>query len=129
VRLITILLVEDVIDQLDLYELVLRDAGYHTLRATRGELGYEVAVAIQPDLVVLDLSLPDMDGWIVRERLQANPTTAAIPVIVLTARDDYDLPLRASRADVVVLHKPCSADRLLQAVERAVGPSGSPRKN
>jgi len=116
-----ILIIEDVALQLDMYEMVLRDLGYAVLRATRGHAGYHVAVTEKPDVIITDLALPDVDGWVVCAWLKANPTTNAIPVIVLTARDDYDIPLRALHANVaVLLRKPCPPDRLEAAIQGAL---------
>jgi DNA-binding response OmpR family regulator len=117
-----VLIIEDVLLQLDMYELALHDIGYDVLRATRGHTGYDVAATEKPDVIILDLMLPDVDGWVVCAWLKANPITAAIPVIVLTASDDYDLPLRAMNANVAALfHKPCSIDRLAAAIDKALG--------
>ena len=126
----TVLIIEDVLLQLDMYELALHDVGYNVLRATRGHTGYDVAVTEKPDVIILDLMLPDVDGWVVCAWLKANPITAAIPVIVLTARDDYDIPLRALHANVADLfHKPCPVDRLSAAIDKALGrTTGTPRE-
>jgi DNA-binding response OmpR family regulator len=126
----TVLIIEDVLLQLDMYELALQDIGYDVLRATRGHTGYDVAATEKPDVIILDLMLPDVDGWVVCAWLKANPVTAAIPVIVLTARDDYDIPLRAMHANVAALfHKPCSIDRLAAAIDKALGrPRGASRE-
>jgi DNA-binding response OmpR family regulator len=124
-----VLLVDDALDELDMYQMALEDAGYTIVPATRGHTGYGAAVNEQPDVIVLDLMLPDVDGWIVCAWLKANPTTATIPVIILTARNDYDIPLRALHANVYdLLHKPCSVDRLVAAIEGALGHRGRPFK-
>lgn len=117
----TVLIIEDSLDQLDMYELVLRDAGYRMQRATHGIVGFDLAVADPPDVILIDLNLPDIDGWSVCDMLQENAATASVPVIILTARDDYDMPLRAARANVALLRKPCSVDRLKTAISAAVG--------
>ena len=120
-RLVTVLIIEDVPLQLDMYEMALHDLGYSVLRATRGHTGYDVAVTEQPDVIITDLALPDVDGWVVCAWLKANPITTAIPVIILTARDDYDIPIRAQHANVAaLLHKPCPADRLKAAIDGAL---------
>jgi DNA-binding response OmpR family regulator len=117
----TVLVIEDVIDQLDMYDMALQDQGFAVLRATRGRTGYDVAVAEKPDVIIADLALPDVDGWVVCAWLKANSATTAIPIIILTARDDYDIPLRAANAKVAaVLHKPCSIDRLTAAIDEAL---------
>jgi DNA-binding response OmpR family regulator len=118
----TVLVIEDVLLQLDMYEMALHDAGYTVLRATRGRTGYDVAVAEKPDVIITDLALPDVDGWVVCAWLKANPATAAIPIIVLTAREDHDIPRRAANTNVsAYLHKPCPMPQLTAAIEKALG--------
>jgi len=60
-----ILIIEDVVLQLDMYEMALTDLGYSVLRATRGHIGYDVSVKEKPDVIITDLALPDVDGWVV----------------------------------------------------------------
>ena len=121
----TVLLIDDALDQLDLYEMALQDAGYATLAATRGGVGYNVAVTDAPDVIIAELGLPDVDGWELCAWLKANPITTAIPMIILTARNDYEIPLRALNANVSdLLSKPCSVDRLTAAIEGALGDNG-----
>src|SRR5712691_11148452 len=81
-----VLFIEDNLTQLDLYSMVLREQ-CDVVTATRGEMGYELACSEHPDAIVLDVLLPDVDGLTLCERLRANPSTASIPVIVLTGDD------------------------------------------
>src|SRR6266536_1300372 len=116
-----VLLIDDTVDQLDLYEAALRDR-YEVLQAERGDVGVEIAVARQPDLVVVDLSMPDIDGWEVCRRLRAHPRTASIPVIILTALDVNDLRHQAMKAGVTdLLTKPCPVDTLRERIGEAIG--------
>jgi putative two-component system response regulator len=116
-----VLLVEDSFDELELYALILAD-DVDVLKASRGETGYAVACAERPDVIVLDILMPDMDGWQVRERLRRNPATASIPVLVMTGDDDsYEKAI--ARSDVfAALKKPCAPDQLLLAIQRALAP-------
>lgn len=120
-----VLLIEDALDQLDVYGTVLQDAGHHVMGTTHGRVGYQLAIASPPDVVILDLELPDVDGWSLCTMLSANHATESVPIIILTASDNYDLPLRAARAGVTFLKKPCPVDRLLAAV-RATVPHRAP---
>ena len=114
-----VLLVEDSFDELELYALILADA-VDVLKASRGETGYALACAAVPDVIVLDILMPDVDGWQVREWLRNNPVTARIPVLILTG-DDESYEEAASRPDVhAALKKPCAPERLLQAIQRAL---------
>ncbi len=65
---------------------VLRAAGYRTLEAWSGRQALELALGVKPDLVVMDVRLPDIDGLAALSRLRADERTAAIPVVALTAQ-------------------------------------------
>lgn len=81
-----ILLVEDNGKNMKLFRDVLRAAGYETLEATTGGQALKLAVEHDPDLVLLDVGLPDIDGVVVLGRLRTEDRTAAIPVLALTAQ-------------------------------------------
>ena len=117
-----VLLVEDSLDQLDLYALVLED-DFQVLKASRGETGYALACAERPDVIVLDLLLPDVDGFEVCRRLRSNRATAAIPVIFFSADEPSVFKAMASpecAAVFAILQKPVSPDRLLATIHDAV---------
>ena len=80
-----ILYVEDNDDNVFVLKGRLERAGHAVLIAGNGEQGIEVARAEQPDLVIMDLSLPVLDGWEATRRLKADPATRAIPVLALSA--------------------------------------------
>jgi two-component system cell cycle response regulator DivK len=81
-----ILLVEDNEKNMKLVRDVLRAAGYDTLEATTGRRAVEVATEHEPDLVLMDVQLPDLDGVEALGRLRADERTASIPVLALTAQ-------------------------------------------
>ncbi len=83
-----ILIVDDEQDIVDLVGYNLEKAGYKTLRAYDGEAGLKKALSEGPDLVVLDVMLPGLDGWEVCKRIRANEKTARLPVMMLTAKGD-----------------------------------------
>ncbi len=82
---IRILLVEDNEMNLDMLSRRLRRKKFEVLVAEDGQAGIEVALAEQPDLILMDMSLPVLDGWEATRRLKASPETRHIPVIALTA--------------------------------------------
>ena len=82
---LTVLYIEDNLSNLELVDRLLRRRGVTLISATRPQLGLDLAGEHRPDLVLLDLHLPDMPGQEVLRRLQADPETAAIPVVVLSA--------------------------------------------
>jgi two-component system, OmpR family, phosphate regulon response regulator PhoB len=82
----SILIIEDEKDILELVEYHLKQAGFQVITATDGGLGLEQATKGRPDLIILDLMLPTMDGKDVCRFLKSNPITQAIPVLMLTAK-------------------------------------------
>lgn len=120
VRRPIVLLVDDMADHLRLYELTLNDR-YTILNASSGEEGYRVACAEHPDVIVLDVMMPDVDGWTICERLKANAATAAVPIIMMTGSAAPDLTIRAERAGAVaLLHKPYVIDSLARTIDDAL---------
>jgi CheY-like chemotaxis protein len=79
------LLVDDLVDSRDMYGEALRSGGYHVLEAADGADALTHAVEKHPDVIVMDLCMPRMDGWEAVRQLKADPRTRAIPVVVLTA--------------------------------------------
>jgi two-component system cell cycle response regulator DivK len=91
----TILLVEDNEDNLHIYSTILNYAGYRVVEATDGEAGLASARSNLPDLILMDVSLPKMDGYEATRQLKADQATAHIPIIALTA---HALPADRERA-------------------------------
>jgi two-component system alkaline phosphatase synthesis response regulator PhoP len=122
----TILCIEDEIEMIDLMRLMLERAGYRFIGARGGETGLERIREEAPDLVLLDLMMPGVDGWEVYRQLQTDPVFEDIPVIVVTAKaQDIDvvLGLRIARvADYIV--KPFTSQQLLDSIHRVLGESG-----
>src|SRR5438477_8015234 len=93
------------------------------LKASRGEAGYAVACAERPDVIVLDLLLPDVDGFEVCRRLRATPSTADTPVIFLSGDEPSVFKAMSSPESAhvfAILKKPASADHLLATIRGAV---------
>lgn len=80
-----ILIVEDNDMNLDMLSRRLQRKGYEIIAARDGQTGVETAKTEQPDLILMDMSLPVLDGWSATRALKSDPATAAIPVIALTA--------------------------------------------
>jgi CheY-like chemotaxis protein len=119
-----ILIVEDVELNQDLLVQLLEDA-YHIVTADDGAAGIEMAAREQPDLILMDLSLPVVDGWEATRRLKAAPATRDIPVIALTAhamQGDED-KARACGCDGY-LTKPIDEDQLFAKLDGFLNPGG-----
>lgn len=96
----------------------LRDAGIEIAEAADGETGLSLARAQRPDLILLDIMLPGMDGWDVAEALAADPKTAEIPILFLSARLDEEDQLRAYEVGAVgYITKPFDPAELAGTVE------------
>ena len=91
----TVMVVDDTPANLDLLDRMLRAAGYRVLAFPRGRLALEAAAETPPDLIVLDVLMPDMDGFEVCRRLKANPRLASVPVLFISALGDTSDKLRA----------------------------------
>jgi CheY-like chemotaxis protein len=114
-----ILLVEDNELNRDMLSRRLIRHGYDVLVAYDGASGVELTGTEQPDLVLMDMSLPVLDGWEATQRLKANPETRSIPVIALTAHAmtaDRERALAAGCDDYDT--KPIELPRLLEKMER-----------
>ena len=114
----TILLVEDNEMNRDMLSRRLRRKGYDVLIATDGQAGVEMARAEMPALILMDMSLPVLDGWEATRQLKAAAETRAIPIIALTAHamaGDRDQALAAGCDDYD--SKPVEFDRLLGKIK------------
>lgn len=119
----TILIVEDNDDTRIIYGTFLRAQGFAVHEASGGEAAVATAQAVIPDLVLMDIGLPQMDGVEATRLLKGNPVTATIPVLALSAHGLQHEKERATRAGVsTYLVKPVSSDVLLQAVRKALAP-------
>ena len=118
-----ILLVEDNELNRDMLSRRLMRRGYEVDMAADGKEGLQIAAASRPDLILLDLSLPEMDGWEVLRRLKQNPTMNHIPVMALTAHalvTDRTRALDAGFDDYDI--KPVEMPRLLKKMELLLNP-------
>jgi CheY-like chemotaxis protein len=117
-----ILLVEDNEMNRDMLSRRLERKGYQVVLAVDGQEGVEAALAQAPDLVLMDMSLPVLDGWEATRRLKAAPATRHIPVIALTAHamsSDRGRALEAGCDDYDT--KPVELPRLLGKIEALLG--------
>jgi CheY-like chemotaxis protein len=112
-----ILVVEDYRDNREVARLILSDAGYNVSTAGDGLRGVQLAIQCHPDLVLMDLSLPRLNGWEATQRLKATPATRFIPVVAFTAHVLPDDLARAHAAGCsAVIAKPFEIDTLLNEI-------------
>ena len=118
-----VLMIDDSTAERDLYALML-ERDVKVLTAARGSEGLALAEKERPDAIVLDLMMPEMNGWEVCRRLKSNPATASIPVIMLTAQDEPNLVAEASRHGATnLLTKPCPIEKLTSVLTVAISTS------
>lgn len=112
--------IEDEPEMIDLVRLILGRKGFSVIGANGGVEGLETVKAEKPDLVLLDLMMPDMDGWEVYQQMKADPELRDIPVVVVTAKAqsiDKVLGLHIAKVDDYIT-KPFGPQELLESVEK-----------
>jgi CheY-like chemotaxis protein len=123
----TVLLVEDNEDNRIVYSTILRHFGYRVMEALNGEEGIATARSEKPDLILMDISIPIIDGWEATQVLKHDPETRHIPIIALTA---HALASDRERAMQVgcdgYLAKPCEPRAVVAEVQRFLGQSSGP---
>jgi len=119
-----VLLVDDFQDNREMYAMYLEHAGLRVAEAGNGHEALDQAFSLLPDLIVMDLSLPGIDGWEATRRLKADARTKKIPVLALTshALEGYSEGARAAGCDGFVT-KPCLPEQLLNEIRRVLAAS------
>jgi CheY-like chemotaxis protein len=121
-----VLIVEDTLDSRELYAQYLRQEGWEVGDATNGQEALVLATTFEPDVIVMDLSMPVLDGIEATRLLKKDPRTRHIPIIAMTAFSDAPKEIQARHAGCeMFVAKPCMPDHLLQVLEGLV----SDRKN
>ena len=116
-----ILVVDDYQDAREMYAEYLQFSGFRVAEARNGNEAVDQAFALKPDLILMDLSLPGMDGWEATRRLKANDLTRSIPVIALTGLSVEYSKARALEAGCDgFLTKPCYPDALCGEIRRVL---------
>jgi len=121
-----ILCIEDEPEMIDLIRLILERRGFKVEGAAGGMDGIRKVRELHPDLVLLDLMMPDLDGWEVYQQMKADENSRNIPVIVVTAKAqsiDKVLGLHIAKVDDYI-SKPFSPQDLLASVEKVLNKQG-----
>lgn len=118
-----VLVVEDYQDAREMYAAYLQFSGYRVAEATNGEEAIEQAVSLLPDIILMDLALPKIDGWEATRRLKADERTRHIPIVALTghALAGHADGAREAGCDAFVT-KPCLPDALVTEIKRMLAP-------
>ena len=124
-----VLVVEDYQDAREMYAAYLQFSGYRVEEATDGLEAIEKTLELLPDIILMDLALPKMDGWEATRRLKTDERTKHIPIVALTghALAGYAEGARQAGCDAFVT-KPCLPDALVAEIQRMLASRG-PRQN
>lgn len=116
-----VLLVDDFADNREMYAMYLTYAGFAVEEAANGHEALEKGLGSRPDVIIMDLSLPGMDGWEATRRLKADPRTAHVPVIALTshALEGMSAGARQAGCDAFVT-KPCLPEELVGEIRKVL---------
>jgi DNA-binding response OmpR family regulator len=112
--------IEDEPEMIDLVRLILGRKGYDVIGANGGIEGLDAVRRERPDIILLDLMMPDMDGWEVYQQIKADPELKHIPVVVVTAKAqsiDKVLGLHIANVDDYIT-KPFGPQELLESIEK-----------
>ena len=122
-----ILLVEDMLDARELYAEYLSYAGFSVVTAINGHEALRLARMLRPDLILMDIRMPGMDGLEATADLKADPACAHIPIVAITADPSSDLDARARAAGCVAfITKPALPNEVAEAITKILG--ASPRE-
>ena len=124
---LTVVYIEDDPEMINLVTLILSRRGFLVKGAHGGHEGLELVNGEIPDLILLDLMMPDLDGWDLYQQLKANAKTRDIPVIVITAKSqpiDRVLGLHIAKVDDYI-SKPFHPEDLLNSIEKVINSRGN----
>ena len=119
----TILCIEDEPEMIELIRLILEQHNYNVIGALGGEEGVRMAEETRPDLVLLDLMMPGLDGWAVYQRMRSSENLRETPVIIVTAKAqsiDKVLGLHIAKVDDYI-SKPFGPQELISSIQRVLG--------
>jgi CheY-like chemotaxis protein len=124
-----VLLVDDYLDAREMYTEYLRYSGFDVVEAENGMEALQRAIDATPDIILMDLSLPVMDGWEATRRLKADERTASIPVVALTGHALAGISEGAKKAGCdAFVTKPCLPEDLVKEIRKILDASSSTKK-
>jgi two-component system, OmpR family, alkaline phosphatase synthesis response regulator PhoP len=122
-----VLVIDDNPDLLDIVDAILSNSGYIVAKAQSGENGVQVAKALRPDLILLDINMPRMDGWEVLALLKGQDDTKELPVAIFSVRTDLrDKMLGFQKGAVDYISKPFQYNRLTEKIEKILERTSPP---
>jgi CheY-like chemotaxis protein len=125
----TVLLVEDSPETRDIYATLLEHEGYEVVTASSGDEGVVKAIEHRPDLILMNVCIPELDGWTCTRLLKNDSATRHIPIVVVTALSGTREQQLAQEVGLDgYLNKPCTPTRLLEEVRRWIGEANGGRR-
>jgi DNA-binding response OmpR family regulator len=113
-----VLVIDDNPDLLDIVDAILTDSGYIVAKSQSGESGIEVAKTLHPDLILLDINMPKMDGWEVLRIIKEDERTKEIPVAMFSVRTDLkDKRMSFQKGAIDYIAKPFQYGKLTEKIE------------
>jgi len=122
-----VLVVDDFADAREMYGEYLKFCGFRVAEAQNGVEAIDKAKRLKPDLILMDLSMPVVDGWEATRRLKADAATKAIPVVALTghAMAGHSESAKSAGCDVVIT-KPCLPHDLIKEIKKVISAPAAP---
>jgi DNA-binding response OmpR family regulator len=122
----TVLIIEDEVDAADMFAEMMRVSGYRVLKTSSSTPAFTMMSTEKPDVVILDIMMPDISGLDILRQMRKNPELAGIPVVVVSAKSmPADIKLGMEAGAFIYLTKPVGFVELKEAIERALGGSST----
>jgi DNA-binding response OmpR family regulator len=122
----TVLIIEDEVDAADMFAEMMRVSGYRVLKTSSSTPALTMMSTEKPDVVILDIMMPEISGLDILRQMRKNPELASIPVVVVSAKGmPADIKLGMEAGAFIYLTKPVGFVELKEAIERALGGSST----
>jgi DNA-binding response OmpR family regulator len=122
----TVLIIEDEVDAADMFAEMMRVSGYRVLKTSSSTPAFTMMSTEKPDVVILDIMMPEISGLDILRQMRKNPELASIPVVVVSAKGmPADIKLGMEAGAFIYLTKPVGFVELKEAIERALGGSST----
>ena len=123
----TVLIIEDEEDAADMFAEMMRVSGYRVLKTSSSTPALTMMAAEKPDVVILDIMMPEISGLDILRQMRQDPTLAIIPVVVVSAKSmPADIKIGMEAGASMYLTKPVGFTELKEAIERALGGQSAP---
>jgi DNA-binding response OmpR family regulator len=116
-----ILVIDDKEELLMLVEIIFLDTGYEIISTTDSNMAFEYVVKEKPDIVILDIMMPKMNGWDVLKQIKGNQATKNIPVLILSVKADREDAEKSKELGAdAIMRKPFQSKKLIEVVNKII---------